>query len=70
VALRTGRSHEKDCEACVQRASTLGPLRLERRVELHGALDDEQRERLLEIADRCPVKLALQRGVEVVAAAE
>ena len=42
-----------------------GPLRLQRHIELFGALDDEQRARLLSIADRCPVKQALSRGIEV-----
>ena len=65
VALRTARSHAADCEECVARPAGLGPLRLERRVELRGPLTDEQRERLLSIADRCPVKLALQRGIEL-----
>lgn len=35
-------------------------------VELHGNLDDEQRKRLLEIADRCPVHRTLHETVEVV----
>jgi len=32
-----------------------------RRIRLEGALDDAQRARLLEIADRCPVHLTLER---------
>jgi putative redox protein len=39
--------------------------RLEREVELTGALTDEQRRRLLAIADRCPVKQSLERGLLV-----
>jgi putative redox protein len=35
-------------------------------VELHGDLDDDQRKRLLEIADRCPVHRTLQETVEIV----
>lgn len=34
-------------------------------VKLDGALDDEQRARLMEIADRCPVHLTLARGSDV-----
>ncbi len=64
VHLRTDRSHQADCVAC-ERAE-VGPHRVERRVELDGPLTDEQRARLLQIADRCPVKQALQRGVQVV----
>lgn len=67
VAMRTARAHAADCEECAAR-DPLAPLRLERRVVLHGALSDEQRTRLLWIADRCPVKQVLGRGAEVVAA--
>ncbi len=38
---------------------------IERVIELTGALDDEQRARLLEIAERCPVHRTLERGVNV-----
>jgi putative redox protein len=43
----------------------VGVGRLEREVELVGALTDEQRTRLLYIADRCPVKQTLQRGLQI-----
>ena len=68
VRLRTApaRSHEPDCEAC--EAEGVGPHRLEREVVFEGPLTDEQRRRLLLIADRCPVKQTLERGVRVVAA--
>jgi putative redox protein len=36
-----------------------------REIELEGPLDDDQRARLLQIADRCPVHLTLMRGSEV-----
>ena len=36
-----------------------------RKIEFHGALSDEQRARLLQIADRCPVKQTLERGIAV-----
>jgi uncharacterized OsmC-like protein len=38
---------------------------IERIIELSGALDDEQRARLIEIAERCPVHRTLERGVAV-----
>jgi uncharacterized OsmC-like protein len=68
VAVRTSRSHAADCEQCAADEKPLPRLRLERRVELHGPLTDEQRARMLTIAERCPVKQALQHGVEVHAA--
>jgi putative redox protein len=66
VRLRQARSHAQDCVDCV--TQEVGVLQLEREVELEGALDDEQRERLLQIADRCPLKQTLERGIHVVAA--
>lgn len=47
-----------------QRASTQGGLadRFERIITLHGSLTDEQRNKLLEIAGRCPVSQTLQRA--------
>lgn len=36
-------------------------------ISLEGGLDQEQRTRLLEIAERCPVHLTLARGSEVAA---
>ena len=64
VQLRTARSHERDCENCEKEKVGIG--RIERRVELGGPLSDDQRRRLLEIADRCPVKQSLERGIQVV----
>ena len=63
IHLRTGRAHEKDCESC--ETEEVGLPRIERRIELDGPLDDQQRERLHYIADRCPVKQTLQRGLVV-----
>jgi putative redox protein len=40
--------------------------RFERVIVLEGALTPEQRERLLEIAERCPVSQALKRGADIV----
>ena len=64
VRMRTARSHEQDCEQC--ETESVGMERIERAVELRGELTEEQRARLLEIADRCPVKQTLARGVQVV----
>ena len=64
VALRSGRSHEKDCEECATKEVSIGTI--ERRVMLEGPLTEEQRSRLLEIVERCPVKQTLERGIRVV----
>jgi putative redox protein len=63
VHLRTARAHQKDCESC--ETEEVGIPRISRRIDLVGPLDDEQRKRLLQIADRCPVKQTLQRGIVV-----
>ena len=63
VRMRTARSHEADCEQC--ETTPVGITRIEREVELEGPLTDEQRTRLLQIADRCPVKQTLERGIRV-----
>lgn len=63
VHLRSARSHEKDCEDCATTKVDIGVV--ERRVELEGPLTDEQRAKLMGIADRCPVKQTLERGIRV-----
>ena len=39
--------------------------RIERTIALRGNLDTEQRERLLEIADKCPVHRTLESEIEI-----
>jgi putative redox protein len=34
-------------------------------VTLYGDLTAEQRTRILQIADRCPVKQSLERGIQI-----
>jgi putative redox protein len=63
VLLRSSRSHERDCENC--ELESVGIHRVQRKLELSGSLTDEQRQRLLEIADRCPVKQTMQREIRV-----
>ena len=64
VRLKHGKIHRSDEEDCVDgREARLD--RIHREIELVGDLDDEQRARLMEIADRCPVHRTLERGVVV-----
>lgn len=63
VHLRTERAHAKDCADCER--NEVGMPYIARRIELAGPLDEEQRRRLHQIADRCPVKQTLERGVRV-----
>lgn len=51
-----------------QDASPIGPAkidRFQRKIRLSGPLSDEQRARLLEIADKCPVHRTLEHGAKV-----
>lgn len=63
VQMRTARSHEPDCETCA--TEEVGITRVERRIELGGPITGEQRQRLLQIADRCPVKQTLERSFKI-----
>lgn len=47
------------------RRSPEGKHQVERVVAIEGNLTDEQRARLLDIANRCPIYLALQQPMEV-----
>ena len=58
------RIHARDCAACTTREGRID--RFTRRIDLTGPLDDAQRARLLEIADKCPVHRTLHAEVEVV----
>jgi len=58
VRLKHDRIHASDCEDCADHAN--GRIdRIERKIELTGTLTEEQRARMLEIADRCPVHRTL-----------
>jgi uncharacterized OsmC-like protein len=57
VRLRHSRIYAADCADCETKEGMLD--RIERDIELVGTLDDEQRARLLEIANKCPVHRTL-----------
>ncbi len=61
VRAEHGRVHAKDCEECETESGKIDRIELE--LKLEGPLDAKQRERLREIADKCPVKRTL--GSEV-----
>jgi putative redox protein len=63
VSLRHHREHTEDCNDCDDRPVRIDVL--EREIHLRGALSPEQRQRLLEIADRCPVHRTLEGPLEV-----
>jgi putative redox protein len=64
VHLRQNRIHAKDCAQCDQ--TTEGYVhRIQRSVEIEGALSDEQRARLQEIAHKCPVHKTLSSKIVI-----
>jgi putative redox protein len=58
VRLRHDKIHADDCAECETKVGKID--RIERSLELTGELDDEQRQKLLEIADKCPVHRTLE----------
>ncbi|MEV6903113.1 OsmC family protein [Amycolatopsis sp. NPDC051372] len=63
VRLRHDRIHARDCERCETEVGMIS--RITREIELEGDLDDEQRARLLEIAEKCPVHRTLEHEIDV-----
>jgi putative redox protein len=61
VRLRHDRVHAKDCEQCERGVGMLSRIR--REIDLEGPLGDEDRRRLVEIADRCPVHRTLDSEI-------
>ena len=60
VRLVHERVHAADCVDCEH-----GIERITRRIALAGDLDDDQRARLLEIADKCPVHRTLESDLRI-----
>ena len=63
VALRHDRVYAEDCDAAETQSGHID--RIVREISVDGPVDDEQRETLLAIADKCPVHQTLQSEVVV-----
>jgi putative redox protein len=63
VRLRHSRIHAVDCAECETKEGRLD--RIEREILFDGALSDDQRARLLEIAERCPVHRTLTSEISI-----
>lgn len=64
VVLKHAKIHAADCASCETRDGKID--RIERVIDLAGPLDDQQRQRLMEIADKCPIHRTLHSEVEVI----
>jgi putative redox protein len=64
VDLHHAKVHATDCADCETKDGRID--RIEREIHLEGPLDEAQRARLLEIANRCPVHRTLHSEVQVV----
>ncbi|MCV7217159.1 OsmC family protein [Mycobacterium crocinum] len=63
VSLRHKRIHAEDCAECETKKGWISHI--DRTITLVGDLDDGQRERLLAIAERCPVHQTLTSEVDI-----
>lgn len=64
VHVEHNKNHVKDCENCEDSKAKIDHFY--RKIELIGKLDGEQKARLMEIADRCPVHKTLHSEVKVI----
>src|SRR5262245_41325452 len=63
VRLRHSRIHAADCESCEVKEGLLDHIECD--LEFSGALSEEQRVRLLEIAKMCPVHRTLTSDIHI-----
>jgi putative redox protein len=63
VALKHNRIYAKDCEECETKDGMISQI--DRVITMEGDLDDDQRKKLLEIADKCPVHRTLTSEIRI-----
>jgi uncharacterized OsmC-like protein/fermentation-respiration switch protein FrsA (DUF1100 family) len=63
VTLRHDRIHAQDCEDCDKDDGVIDVI--DKKLELEGDLSEEQRERLLDIAAKCPVHRTLLNEIKI-----
>ena len=63
VFLRHSKIHAADCSECETKEGMLD--RIDSEIELKGVVNEEQRTRLLEIAQRCPVHRTLTSEIYI-----
>jgi len=63
VGLRHERIHAKDCEDCETKEGRVDRIHVE--ILLEGDLTDEQRQRIIEISEKCPVHQTLMSETKI-----
>ena len=63
VSLWHSKIHAKDCDDCETKEGRID--RIEMEIHLDGALTDEQRAKLMEIAEKCPVHQTLTSEINI-----
>ena len=63
VTLTHNKIHAEDCAECETQEGLLDQI--DRVITMDGALEPEQRERLMEIADKCPVHRTLKSEIRI-----
>ena len=63
ITLQHNRIHAQDCDDCENAEGFIDHD--EKIVKLDGELSDEEKQRLLEIADRCPVHETLHNEIKI-----
>ncbi len=63
VRLRHSKVHAEDCRNCETKEGKVD--RIDRTVTLEGPLSVEQRQRLVQLADRCPVHRTMESEIDV-----
>jgi putative redox protein len=63
VTLKHNKIHAEDCAECETREGLIDQI--DREIAIEGALDADQRKRLMEIADKCPVHRTLKSEVRI-----
>ena len=64
MTLQHKKIHAEDCAECETREGMLDQI--DRVISVEGELDADQRKRLMEIADKCPVHRTLTSEIRIV----
>jgi uncharacterized OsmC-like protein len=63
VSLWHSKIHAKDCDDCETKEGRID--RIEMEIHLDGALTDEQRAKLIEVAGKCPIHQTLTHEINI-----